>query len=233
MSAMPARIEAEADAPIETVHGLHVPMSRFVDARRSRRIADGTYEGREVAGALALVREGDRVLELGAGIGVVGGTAALLRRPARHVAYEANPALIAEVAALNALNGLAASEVRHGVVDAAAQRPATRPFYMPRSYLGSSLREHPGHRRVEVPTHAWDEVVADLRPDVLLCDIEGGELDLLRAADLGGLRAAVVEFHPDLYGVPGMRACKRALRAAGLEPVKDLSTRTVWAAERA
>ena len=225
--------EDDADAPIRTVHGLSVPRSSFLSPRRARRVEAGTYEGREVEGALALVREGDRVLELGAGLGIVGGTVALARRPERHVAFEANPRLIEKVRALNEMNGLDRSEIRFGVLDADPERPDTRTFYLPRSYLGSSLTRTTATDRVEAPTHGWQEVVDELRPDVLLCDIEGGEAELLGRVDLSGFRAVVIEFHPEAYGVAGMRACKRALREAGLAPVKELSVRTVWAAERA
>ncbi|PRY93751.1 FkbM family methyltransferase [Hasllibacter halocynthiae] len=220
----------DLDDPIRTVHGLVVPRSRFLNDRRAERIAAGRYEGQEIAGALALVREGDRVLELGAGIGVVGATVALARGPSAVLSFEANPALIPSIEALHAANGLTNVELRHAVLDASPDRPATRPFAVHASYLGSSLGG--AGRRVDVPTAGWDDVVGALRPDVLICDIEGGEAELLGRVDLSGIRAAVVEFHPGAYGVAGMRACKRALREAGLEPVKDLSTRTVWAAER-
>ena len=64
-------------------------------------------------------------------------------------------------------------------------------------------------------------------------DIEGGELDILTHANLDGVRAIVIEFHPKAYDVSGMRRCKRILRDAGFAPLSDLSTLLVWVAERA
>ncbi|MCU0908210.1 MAG: FkbM family methyltransferase [Rhodobacteraceae bacterium] len=214
-----------------TCHGVAVPVSPFLTPTRIDRITTARYEGEEIAGALALVRSGDRVLELGAGLGIVGAVAALNRAPAQVVSFEANPNLIPHVRALHALNGLSPRmDLRHAVLMAGADLPATVRFHLHASFLGSSLSGQ--GTAVDVPVQGWDAVAADLRPDVLLCDIEGGEADLLMAADLSPLRAVVVEFHPKVYGVPTMRALKRQLRTAGLRPVAALSSRTVWAASR-
>ena len=214
-----------------TCHGVAVPHSPFLTPTRIARIDTARYEGEEIAGALALVRPGDRVLELGAGLGIVGAVVGLNRAPERVVSFEANPDLIPHIRALHDLNGLTGRmDLRHAVLMAGADLPATARFHLHASYLGSSLTGQ--GRSVEVPVQDWADVVADLRPEALLCDIEGGEADLLAAADLSGLRAVVVEFHPRVYGVPAMRGLKRRLRDAGLRPVAALSSRTVWAASR-
>jgi FkbM family methyltransferase len=215
--------------------GLRVPASPFLNPKRIERIGSGAYEGQEVAGALHVTRPGDRVLELGAGIGFVGGVVAAVARPARLLSFEANPRLIPHIRALHDLNGLGdIAEVRNQVLYGPPDRPERVTFHLHGSYLGSSLFD-PGRggETVEVETAPLAEVMAAFRPDVLLVDIEGGELDILRHADLAGVRAAVIEFHPDAYGIEGMRACKDILRAAGLVRVDDHSTRTVWTCARA
>jgi nucleoside-diphosphate-sugar epimerase len=75
------------------------------------------------------------------------------------------------------------------------------------------------------------EVQATLQPDVLIMDIEGAEADFLRHADLSGLRAIVIELHPDVYGQPVLRECKTILLEAGFQRL-DCSTRTVWTVAR-
>ncbi len=222
---------AAGPAIAATCHGVAVPMSPFLTPRRIERIAAARYEGEEIAGALALVRPGDRVLELGAGLGIVGAVIAARRAPARMVSYEANPTLIPHIRALHVANGLTGRiDLRQAVLMAGNSGPATVPFHLHASYLGSSLTGQ--GTRVDVPVHRWGPVMADLRPDVLVCDIEGGEHDLLATADLSGVRAVVIEFHPNGYGVPAMRALKRHLRSGGLAPVSGLSSRTVWSASR-
>ena len=62
-----------ADKPEVAAHclGVDVPQSPFLHENRIQRINEARYEGQEIAGALHVVRQGDNVLELGAGIGYV------------------------------------------------------------------------------------------------------------------------------------------------------------------
>lgn len=211
--------------------GLKVPASPFLNETRIRRINAARYEGQEIAGALHVVGADDVVLEIGAGIGVVGGVIALNARPRAVHAFEANPALIPTIERLYRANGLTDRiGVRNMVLMSAPDRPDTVPFHVRSSYLGSSLIDRDGRARevVQVPTADFAETCAALSPTVLVMDIEGGELDLLRHADLSPFRAVVIEFHPEAYGVEGMRECKTILRQAGFRRVDQTSTRTVW-----
>lgn len=212
-----------------------VPASRFLSDTRIERINAARYEGQEIAGALHVTGRNDTVLEIGAGIGLVGAVIAVNARPGAVRAYEANPDLIPAIEALYAANDLNGTiAVHNAVLVSAADRPATMAFHIHNSYLGSSLIGNAARaqRTVDIPTASFAEVCADLSPTVLIMDIEGGELDLLRHADLSGFRAVVVEFHPSAYGVEGMRACKSILREAGFAPVAGKSTRTVWTCVR-
>jgi len=211
--------------------GVRVPASRFLHETRIERINAAQYEGQEIAGALHVVNGDDVVLEIGAGIGLVGAVIATNAKPRRVHAFEANPDLIPEIENLYQINDLGDRiSVENTVLISAEQRPETVPFYLHKSYLGSSLTD-PGARtrkQVEVKTADFNATCAALKPTVLVMDIEGGELDLLRHADLTPFRAIVVEFHPKTYGIGGMRACKTILREAGFGRVEQVSTRTVW-----
>ncbi|MBP0484093.1 FkbM family methyltransferase [Sagittula sp. M10.9X] len=223
-------------APVAALcKGVKVPASPFLNETRIRRMEEGRYEGDEIAGALAVVREGDRVLELGAGLGIVGAVVARNARPEAVLSFEANPNLLPYIQALYKINGLEdVMEVRNAVVLASEARPEAVAFHLRNSFLGSSLTDT-GKREttpIEVPTAGWADLVRGFRPDVLILDIEGAELDLLRDGDLTGIRAIVIEFHPDLYGKPGTSACKDALRAAGFRKRDAVSTRFVWTCER-
>ena len=216
-------------------HGVKVPHSPFLNDTRIRRMSEGKYEGDEIRGALEVIRPGDRVLELGSGLGVVGAVIAQNAQPEAVLSFEANPNLIPHINALYALNGLQDRiEVRHQVVIAAPEPPDHVTFHLRTSFLGSSLIDQDKRRttRVDVPTAAYDAVIDDFRPDVLVMDIEGGEQDLLRHADLRGIRAIIIEFHPDVYGKSGVQDCKSILQKAGFAKRKDVSSRFVWAATR-
>lgn len=215
--------------------GVKVPLSRFLNEKRIERINAARYEGQEIAAALHLVQPGDRVLELGAGIGIVGAVIAKNAQPARVLSYEANPALVPVIRELHAMNGLAdRCEVRNEILVSAPNRPSSMPFHVHNSYLGSSLGGDPGRAKaiVDVPTADFDAAASESDANVLVMDIEGGELEILKHAKLDRFRAAIIEFHPKAYGVEGMRRCKEILREAGFAPDREHSTRLVWAAVR-
>jgi FkbM family methyltransferase len=216
--------------------GVKVPSSRFLHDKRIERINAARYEGQEIAGALHVTGADDTVLEIGAGIGLVGAVIAANARPRAVHAFEANPDLIPAIESLYAANDLGDRiAVRNAVLVSAPGRPATMAFHVHNSYLGSSLIGDASRalRTVDVPTASFADTCAALNPTVLVMDIEGGELDLLRHADLSGFRAVVLEFHPGAYGVEGMRECKSILRGAGFVNVAEKSTRTVWTCVRA
>ncbi|MGR3453630.1 FkbM family methyltransferase [Pseudooceanicola sp.] len=212
--------------------GVDVPVSPFLHDQRIERINAARYEEAEILGALRCVRAGDAVLELGAGLGIVGAVVARNLRPSRVRAYEANAALVPHIRALYALNGLEdVISVENRLLIAAPDRPEIMTLNITNSFLGSSVLETARSRdSVEVPTGDFNEACAEA--EVLIMDIEGAELELLRHADLSHLRAVVTEFHPDAYGPEGMKEAKEILRAAGFERIDSCSTRTVWACEK-
>lgn len=176
----------------------------------------GTYETREAEAALRIVRDGDRVLELGGGIGFMSSFVALRRKVERIEVFEANPKLVPYIETVHAVNGVTTAAVHNallGLEDAEAE------FHVRQNVLASSLNPDaaPGvTETVRVPVRAAGRVTADLKPTVLICDIEGAEAALIPQMDLSGLRAAVVELHPQWIGPEGVNAVFRAFMAAGL-----------------
>lgn len=216
-------------------HGVKVPDSPMMNDERIERINAARYEGQEIAGALDVIQPGDNVLEMGAGIGLVGAIAARNGKPAKVVSFEANPNLIEHIRALYKLNRLSNKiEVRNEVLISAPDAPKTMTFHLRNSYLGSSLidTDRRATTPVEVATTSYDKLRRTFKPDVILMDIEGGELDFLRHATLEGVRAIVIEFHPLAYGKDGMRECKSILEAAGFSKIPEHSTRQVWTCAR-
>lgn len=216
-------------------YGVKVPHSPFLHEKRIERINAGRYEGQEIDGALHVISQEDVVLEIGAGIGVVGAVIASNCKPKAVHSFEANPQLIPVITSLYAVNDLQDRiSVRNTVLLTGDARPETIPFHIKNSYLGSSLVDDGRAREtVAIETADFGAICEELKPTVLIMDIEGGELELLQGADLSRFRAAVLEFHPRVYGVQGMRTCKSILRDAGLERVDEKSSRTVWTCLRA
>lgn len=51
---------------------------------------------------------------------------------------------------------------------------------------------------------------------MLICDIEGAEVDVIPEMDLSGVRAAIIELHPQWIGSKGVAAVFNAMMQAGL-----------------
>jgi FkbM family methyltransferase len=166
-------------------------------ARVRNALYKNTYEDAERALVSRAVRPGDRVLEIGGGIGFVGLLCARLAQDGRVVSYEANPALEPAIRTNYALND-AVPELR---LKAVSTDGGPVSFHVAENVVSSSLmaRRETG-REVTVASDAFSAILEELEPDVLVMDVEGAEVDLLPSADLGGLRSIILELHPHVVG---------------------------------
>ena len=132
-----------------------------------------TYEDAERALVSRTVREGDRVLEIGGGIGFVGLLCARLAGARGAVlSYEANPNLEPVIRANYAINVLR-PKLR---MKAMSRNGGPVSFHVADNVLSSSMRARPeAEREVTVDSDALCDVLAEHRPDVLVMDVEGAE----------------------------------------------------------
>jgi len=200
----------------------------IVTPKIERPLRSGRYEKGERLALAEVLRPGDRVLELGAGIGLLSTVAARVEGIGKVVAVEANPALIPMIRETHRLNGVAGVVVENAVVAAAAEACGTMPFYLRADFWASSMepRSRPYEAVVEVPFRPFAALLAEHDPTVIVCDIEGAELDLFDSADLSGVRAVAVELHPKVYGEEGRARVEGALASRGLlrRPGNDVSS---------
>lgn len=156
-----------------------------------------TYEVHERRLVRQIVRPGDRVLEIGAGIGVVASLAARLCGPGNLVSYEANSKLEPIIRGNFALNGVEPRLVMRAVnLDG---RPVT--FNRDDNIVSSSLAKRDSSAEaIEVAADAFDDIVRDHRPGIVIMDVEGIETDLLSQGNLEGVAHIVVEIHPQVTG---------------------------------
>lgn len=203
--------------------GLKVPIRRIgMNNDVLLALWNDFYETPEIAGLTAMIRPGDRVLELGTGLGIVTALASRATGPSGRVrSYEANPALIEATRNFLAAHDCGNTEVVHAVL-VPGDDGGTRRFHLAGSFAESSLLGAEGRDpqgAVEVPAEPLARVVADFRPDVLICDIEGAEAEVIPALDASNLRAAVIELHPDRISPDQIAAIHATLEGYGLSPV--------------
>jgi FkbM family methyltransferase len=181
-----------------------------------RALTSGRYEHQEADALLAHLRPGDRFLDLGAGLGFLCALAARVVGEAAVTGVEAGEGTLALARANLAANGLGGVRLIHGAVTATqtgvvafGQRPA---------FWASALKagaDWPANATVTpVPARPIGPLLAEVRPTLLCCDIEGAEVDVL-AQPLPGVRLIVVETHPGLYGPEGVTRLGQALDSQG------------------
>ena len=181
-----------------------------------RLLRRNAYEAKETEAALRVVREGDVVIELGGGIGYMS-TLVTTKRQVKSVhVFEANPNLIPYIEAVHAANGVTNAHVINAVL---GPRKGRTDFYLRDPLLGSSM--HRLEKEIDLQSVKVDVLNArstfkEIGANVLICDIEGAEVDLLPSLDLSGLRAAIVETHPQWIGPEGIKTVFRAFMDAGL-----------------
>jgi FkbM family methyltransferase len=215
--------------------GMKFPKHPEIMQGKIRRLLRANeYEAKESEAALRVVREGDVVVELGGGIGYMSTLVATKRAIKSVHVFEANPNLIPYIKSVHAANDVTNAHVHNAIL---GPRKSTVDFYIREPMLGSSLAILEGE--IDPPATKVDVLdakttFAELGANVLICDIEGAEVDLIPQLDLTGLRAAIIETHPQWIGPEGINKVFRAFMDAGLAYYhrgshgKVLAFRTDW-----
>lgn len=177
-------------------------------------LASGQYERHEREAALADLRDGDRVLELGAGIGAMAMWVSRQRPDIAITCVEGNPDLAPLIRHNFEVNRCGATLIE----GLAALQDGEQTFHVSEDFWASSTREPEGESRaVSLPCIDTRRLVAETRPTILIVDIEGAEAEILPALDLSGIRRVIVEVHPKLISPAQVSAVFRALLGAGFE----------------
>lgn len=201
--------------------GVRLPRdSRFISAKVEKRLDRDMYETPEVLGLPKFIKRRDRVLELGSGIGFVSSYLATQLDVAQITCIEANPELCAYIERVHEANGITHASVRNAVAlpdDAAWPADGTVPFYVTEPFWSSSMTEPRStpSTLTHVPALRLSDLVAELKPTVIVCDIEGGEASLFGSVDLTGVRAIYMELHTRVYGGMGIQKVFDDLHRAG------------------
>jgi FkbM family methyltransferase len=207
----PKDLSGDAVLPF-SLHGIALEIPRSIlTPELWMAFAGGYYEGSEIAALRQMVRPNDVVLELGAGVGFI--SAFLFRSlgAASVCAVEANRDLLPVIRRTHEINGVSAT-VFHGV---AARSDGLTRFHEQDAFWASSIVPLPNSRVATLPGIDIARLIREVRPNVLVVDIEGGELDLFCGLDLPGVRSLVVEVHQPQIGGAGVSRCFAALQDAG------------------
>lgn len=198
-----------------TLHGITIPLtSEDVSPVIWQALTSGSYEAKEARGICKAVKQNDRVLELGAGIGVI--TSLIAKIPGVSVwAFEANPSTVALARRVMSANNADNVVLSQGILTPG--EPQEFHFYVREDLWMSSMDENQGPYidRISLTSADLDAFIHDQNINVLVMDIEGAERQLLQRAELDGIERIYLELHDHLYGLGGIRDIMLAMAQKG------------------
>lgn len=199
---------------IVTIEGIKLHADPASVSRQVRRgLFKGDYEAAERALLPRAVKPGDRVLEIGAGIGLISMLCNRLAAPGPVASFEANPRMAETIRRNTALNGMTCDLTMKAVTEDGAPLR----FFVDDNIISSSMiRRNDKMQEVEVPSEAIGSTIARHQPDVIVMDVEGAEIGLLRKAELSEVKRILVEMHPHIVGKAAVDALSADIEAAGL-----------------
>lgn len=179
---------------------LSVPDSILND-RIAAKLASGGYEADEARAAAMRLRPGQRVLELGAGIGYIASICARITGPQNVTSVEANPGMLPVIRANLERNGFGAVTLLHGAVGGMAGETAPLAFDAAQSFWAARIADETTalDRMVEVPYLGLNDLMTQARPHVVIMDIEGAEQHLFDHPWPDHVRSVMMELHPTRY----------------------------------
>jgi FkbM family methyltransferase len=178
---------------------LNVP-SDVVNANVLRFLIEGGYESKELNLLAKCINEGERILELGAGLGFLACYVTKSFPDTPYIAVEANPSLVPLIRDNFKLNNCHANLI-HGV---AGNSTGSSPFNLAKDFWASSVCDlSMEYETVTVPSIDTNALIDKLDPTMMVIDIEGGDLELLPLLNLSNIQKVIVELHPGVYGHDG------------------------------
>ena len=189
--------------PLEHPAGVILPFDGPSDAAliipeiRSE-IRSGAYSADLVRLLPEAVVPGDRVLVIGAGLGVVSTLIARSEGVDRVIAVEANTALIPYLNRVHAINGVSEVETVNAVL--AEGKKGRVPFFARRDLRTSSMLPHDRswQQVMMVPFMDLNLILTEERISLIICDIPVASAQLLAQAELGQVDRILLDYSDDV-----------------------------------
>ena len=191
-------------------------------------ISDGHYERFEARRAAQMIEDGDRVIELGAGLGFLSTLILDRKQVTDYQAVEADPRLPAMIQRTHDLNDVRGPLTIHNVVatcDKTMIDAGTVEFHVGEKFCASSLLGTVSARKhtVQVPVVSLTDMIRKQQSNALILDIEGAEAGVINGTPLDGINKILMETHPHRLGPAGIRDLFRNLDAQGFMYVGEWS----------
>lgn len=218
------------------IDGIKLRLKPHYSAHMVSVLKAGNYEVAERNIVKQILQPGDRIIEVGSAVGFISMLCARQIGADNIRAFDANPILVNDARENCVLNGLSGIDFRNGVLQNNINwsgRGSTSTFHLDADFWASSLKptattvDH-----VEVESFCLEKEIIESGANVLVCDIEGGETELLTLADLGGIKKILLEIHIGQAGRYNIYQLIRKLNLEGFQTDFDLSNSHVLAMHR-
>ncbi len=188
--------------------GVYIPWyGDIYSAEIKKALTRGYYERAEAKILKKVIDGNETILELGTAIGFISAFASKFTNAEKIECVEANPQLIPIIKKTHQINRVTNVEVLN-VVATNDENIKNVDFYCREDFWSSSLSQDDRaikvSKVVQVQTIMFHELCEKYRPEILVMDIEGGELDVIINANLGGINKVIMELHPWVYGKDGI-----------------------------
>ncbi len=207
--------------PIVELEGVKIPIGPYMSVNMQHVMVSGIYEKTELIFVKTYLRPDDRVMELGTGIGLISTYCAKAIGSNKVWTFEANPQLEKHIRRIYKLNGVC-PELSICML---GREQGVQRFYISKDFWTSSIiSTRRSDRAVNVAVKSFNSELRRIDPTFLIIDIEGGEFELLKDADLGNVKKIAIEIHQNLLGIDKSEELKSKLVDSGFQIKKPMGS---------
>jgi FkbM family methyltransferase len=209
--------------------GVSIRIPQEILSKRMHEAFDsGKYEALEARYMHRILKPGDRLLELGGGVGFISALAGKTVELEACIVVEANPVLCEVITETHRRNGLNFRVLNAVACTAGDARTSSIPFYLRENFWGSSLDGTRSYRSVmNVARLDLQKLIEEFQPTIIICDIEGAEVDLVSGIDFSSVDRLYFEVHKAETGLKGIHSLFRNLLLQGFSYDPDNSVGAV------
>ena len=178
-------------------YGVKINIGDHISRNIINYLYSGDYEGREILILKKELESGDKVLEIGSGLGYLTIFCSKTIGSGNVITYEANPLLIDKIEDNFRLN----NEYPKLCNAILGDEEAESDFYVEEEFWSSSIvKRSDSASRLRVKNEEINRIIINNKINFIIMDIEGGEKDLIYKIDYKGLNKLLIEIHPHVIG---------------------------------